>query len=64
MPIDPVGPASSAAIDRLNLGVTSARGSGTEPSFPAPGMCACFDAETSTAYACAIVNGSLCFEAE
>jgi len=45
MPTDLRTPKCNATVNRLVLGVTSARGSGTEPAFPAPGMCACFESE-------------------
>ena len=57
MPTNPVSPITEAAVDRLTLGVTSARGSETEPSICSPYFC--FEAETSSA-----VFGSLCFEGE
>ena len=57
MPTNPRTPHSNPAVDRLTLGVTSARGSETEPSICSPYFC--FEAETSSA-----VFGSLCFEGE
>ena len=46
MPTNPQSPNSSAAIDRLNLGVDSPRG--VEPANPCGCLCACFDAEASS----------------
>lgn len=61
MPTNPVNPHSSAAIDRLALNVSDARGVQSGPSsalFP----CTCFEAEASAViFGC---YGAACFEAE
>lgn len=59
MPTNPTTPNSSAAIDRLALGVDTPRGA--NPSWGGA-MCYCFEAGSSAAiFGC---YGSACFEAE
>lgn len=59
MPTNPTSPSSSAAVDRLALGIDSPRGA--QPSLHLS-PCACFEAGASAViFGC---YGTACFEAE
>ena len=61
MPTNPVNPLSSAAVDRLALNVSDARGVQSGPS-SVDFWLTCFDAEASAViFGC---FGAACFEAE